>query len=82
MVRFCRVPAHRDRLADLGAQDGGSRMQSLAAAAGSLSILVIGALIAFADPDLLAQPQTLTLLALGLLLTVNRLREMVTRSAV
>lgn len=65
-------------LANLGAQSGGTRMQSLAAATGSLSILVIGALIAWADPDLLTQPQTLTLLALGLLLTVNRLRELVT----
>lgn len=68
-------------LANLGAQAGGSRMQSLAAAAGSASILVIGALLAFADPNLLIQPQTFTLLALGLLLTVNRLRELVTPTA-
>jgi uncharacterized membrane protein YecN with MAPEG domain len=65
-------------LANLGAQGGARRMQSLAAAAGSVSILVIGALLAASDPDLLTQPQTLTLLALGLLLTVNRLRELVT----
>ncbi len=69
-------------LANLGAQAGRTRMQSLAAAAGGLSILVIGALLALADPDLLIQPQTLTLLALGLLLTVQRLREVITRNAV
>ena len=69
-------------LANLGAQGGGTRMQSLAAAAGGLSILVIGALLALADPGLLIQPQTLTLLALGLLLTIQRLREVFTRNAV
>ncbi len=69
-------------LANLGAQAGRTRMQSLAAAAGGLSILVIGALLALADPDLLIQPQTLTLLALGLLLTVQRLREVIARNAV
>ena len=68
-------------LANLAAQGTGSRMQSAAAAVGSMSILVIGALIAIADPDLLAQPQTLTLLALGLLLTVQRSRELLGRSA-
>jgi len=65
-------------LANVGAQSGGTRMQSLAAAAGNLSILVIGALLALADRELLTQPQTLTLLALGLFLTVNRLRELLT----
>ncbi len=69
-------------LANLGAQGGGTRMQSVAGAAGGLSILIIGALIAFADPDVLIQPQTLTLLALGLFLTVQRLREVITRNAV
>ena len=68
-------------LANLAAQGAGSKMQSAAAAAGSVSILIIGALIAIADPDLLAQPQTLTLLVLGLLLTVQRSREMLHRSA-
>ena len=67
-------------LANLGAHGGRTRMQSIAAAAGSLSILVIGALLALADPDLLIQPQTLTLLALGLFLTVQRLREVITPS--
>jgi uncharacterized membrane protein YecN with MAPEG domain len=65
-------------LANLAAQSGVNRLQSFAAAVGSLSILVIGMLLALADPDLLTQPQTLTLLALGLLLTVNRVRELIT----
>ncbi len=69
-------------LANLGAQGGGTRMQSLAAAAGGLSILVIGALLAVADRGLLFQPQTLTLLALGVLLTVQRLREVITPNVV
>ena len=68
-------------LANLGAQGGGTRTQSFAAAVGGLSILIIGALLAFADPALLIQPQTLTLLALGLLLTVQRLREVITPNA-
>ena len=65
-------------LANLGAQEGGKRMQSIAAAAGSLSIVVIGVLMVLADPGLLTKPQTLTLLALGLLLTINRFRELAT----
>lgn len=69
-------------LANLGAQDGRTRMQSVAAAAGGLSILVVGALLASADADLLTQPQTLALLALGLFLTVQRLRDLITRKAV
>lgn len=69
-------------LANLGAQGRGTRMQSLAAAVGGLSILVIGALIALADPNLLIQPQTVILLALGLLLTVRRLREVIRRNPV
>ncbi|MFN2472762.1 MAG: hypothetical protein ABR588_02405 [Sphingomicrobium sp.] len=64
-------------LANLGAQGSRTRMQSLAAAVGNLWILVIGALLGFADRHLLAQPQTLILIALGLLLTVNRARELV-----
>ena len=69
-------------LANVGAQSGGTRMQSLAAAVGNLSILVIGVLLALADRELLTQPQTLTLLALGLFLSVNRLRELVTSNAI
>lgn len=63
-------------LANLGAQGGRTRMQSFAAAVGSLSILVIGGLLALADRDLLTQPQTLILLALGLFLAVRRVREL------
>ncbi len=66
-------------LTNLGAQEGGARMQSLAAAAGGLSILITGALLASADPALLVQPQTLTLLALGLFLTARRCRELIGR---
>jgi sulfite exporter TauE/SafE len=62
-------------LANLGAQGGRNRIQSLAAAVGNLSIVVLGALLARADPNLLMQPQTLTLLALGILLTICRLRD-------
>jgi peptidoglycan/LPS O-acetylase OafA/YrhL len=64
-------------LANLGAQDAKSRIQSLAAAVGSVSIMVLGALLARADPDLLMQPQTLTLLALGALLTICRTRDLI-----
>ena len=56
-------------------------MQSVAAIVGNLSILLIGFLLALADRELLTQPQTLTLLALGLFLTVNRLRELVPSNA-
>ena len=68
-------------LANVGAQSGGTRMQSVAAIVGNLSILAIGFLLALADRELLTQPQTLTLLALGLFLTVNRLRELVPSTA-
>ena len=67
-------------LANLGARGAGSRIQSLAAAVGSLSIVVLGALLARADPNLLMQPQTLTLLALGIFLTIRRLRDFRPRS--
>ena len=66
-------------LANLGAQGGERRVQSLAAAVGSLSIVVLGALLARADPNLLTQPQTLTLLALGVVLTAFRLRDLTAR---
>ena len=67
-------------LANLGARDAGSRIQSLAAAIGSLSIVVLGALLAQADPNLLMQPQTLTLIALGIFLTTCRLADFRPRS--
>ena len=68
-------------LANLAAQDAKSRIQSLAAAVGSVSIVVLGALLARADPNLLMQPQTLTLLALGALLTICRMRELIAPGA-
>jgi len=66
-------------LANLGAQAGGTRLQSLAAAAGGFSILVIGTLLALADPDLLVKPQTIALLGLGMFLTVRRMRDVIKR---
>lgn len=68
-------------LANLGAQGGRDRMQCLAAAVGGASILVIGTLLARADPKLLVQPQTVTLFALGSLLPVLRLRDLVAPGA-
>ncbi len=61
-------------LANIAAQGATGKMPQVAALAGSSSILVIGTLIAVSDRDLLTQPQTLVLLALGLILTVQRLR--------
>lgn len=53
-----------------------AKLQSLTAASGALAILVLGALIAAADRDLLFAPQTLVLLALGLLLSGLRFRDL------
>lgn len=61
-------------LANLAAQDRAGKMQQAAALAGSSSILILGTLIAVSDRNLLTQPQTLVLLALGLILTVRRIR--------
>jgi uncharacterized membrane protein YecN with MAPEG domain len=61
-------------LANIAAQGGTGNMQNAAALAGSSSILILGALIAMSDRNLLTQPQTLVLLALGLILTVQRMR--------
>ena len=58
-----------------------SRLQSGAAASGALAILVLGGLLAAADPAMLAAPQTLTLFALGAFLLVLRLRELTRRRA-
>jgi peptidoglycan/LPS O-acetylase OafA/YrhL len=66
-------------LANLAAAGAGSRLQSAAAASGSLAILILGALIARGDRALLLEPQTLLLLAIGLLLTAFRLREIFQR---
>lgn len=67
-------------LANVAAHRGAGRMQHVAGLAGSGSILVLGGLIARTDKDLLTQPQTLTLLALGAILTVHRIRGMTTPS--
>lgn len=63
-------------LANLAAGTGGTRLQSGAAASGSLAILIIGAMFARSNPDMLRQPQTIILLVLGALLTGLRIREM------
>jgi uncharacterized membrane protein HdeD (DUF308 family) len=61
-------------LANVGAHGKADRSANGAGLAGSASILVLGVLIARSDPDLLRQPQTLVLLALGAFLTIQRLR--------
>ena len=63
-------------LANLAAQAQATRMSSLTGAVGSGSILVIGTLLALTNSNILAQPQTLVLLALGFVLTARRLREL------
>ena len=62
-------------LANFAASGAGSRLQSAAAASASIAILVLGALLARGKLDLLVEPQTILLLAIGLLLTALRLRE-------
>jgi divalent metal cation (Fe/Co/Zn/Cd) transporter len=61
-------------LANIAAQYGTGKMQHAVALVGSSSILILGALIAMSDRNLLIQPQTLVLLVLGLILTVQRIR--------
>ena len=63
-------------LANLAASGSGSRLQSAAAASGTVAILVIGGLIARGKPQLLLEPQTILLLAIGLMLTAFRLRDL------
>jgi len=53
-----------------------NRLQSLAALGGSLAILISGALIAASSPALLFAPQSIALIALGFLLTVFSLRDL------
>lgn len=67
-------------LANLAAQSGATRLQSLAGGVGSVSILIIGTLLAMAEPGLLTEPQTPILLAFGALLTACRVRELFIRS--
>lgn len=63
-------------LANLAARASPTRTAVAAALVGDLSILMIGALLIRASPELGAQPQTLVLLALGTVLTVQRGREL------
>jgi len=49
--------------------------------AGGLSILVVGALLAAAAPASMTSPQALVLLALGLVLTALRARQLLARPA-
>ena len=67
-------------LANLAAAGAGSRLQSAAAASGSIAILVLGALLARGRMALLLEPQTILLLAIGVLLTAFRLREILRRA--
>ena len=62
-------------LANLAAGRAGSRLQSAAALSGNVALLVIGALLAHGRLALLLEPQTILLLAIGVLLTALRLRE-------
>ena len=55
---------------------------ALAALGGSLSILVCGALLGLASADLLNQPQSLLLLALGALLTLTSAVDLLRRTNV
>ena len=61
-------------LANVAAHGKADRAANGAALAGNVSILLLGLLIARSDPDLLRQPQTLVLLALGGFLAIQRLR--------
>ena len=63
-------------LANLACVSRPSRLQAAAGISGGLAILILGALIVAGDRELLTQPQTLVLLALGVLLTVLRLRDL------
>lgn len=62
-------------LANIAAGAADSRLQSAAAASGSIAILIIGALLARGKPELLIEPQTILLLTLGVMLSSFRLGE-------
>ncbi len=53
-----------------------SRLQSLTALGGSLSILMSGALIAASSPALMFAPQSIALIALGVLLAVFSVHDL------
>jgi hypothetical protein len=68
-------------LVNLTAQAHATRMNSLTGAVGGGSILLVGILLALANASIVAQPQTLILLGLGLVLTFRRLQELSTTTA-
>jgi sulfite exporter TauE/SafE len=63
-------------LANLAAARLADRAVQLAALAGAAALLILAALIARADPDLLRQPQTIALIALGAFLTLRRVQSL------
>ena len=63
-------------LANLAAQAQATRMNSVTGAVGGISILAVGTLLSLANARILVQPQTLVLLAVGIVLTVRRLQEL------
>jgi hypothetical protein len=66
-------------LANLAASGYPNRLAAAAALSGNLALLILGALIAKGDPDLLREPQTIALLAIGGFLALRRAREMMRR---
>lgn len=56
------------------------RLLTVTALCGALAIAVLGALIAASSPALLAQPQTVVLLAIGLVLTSMSVRDLFRKS--
>jgi uncharacterized membrane protein YecN with MAPEG domain len=55
-------------LCNLAAERTADRLIAVAALTGNASILILGSLFAVATPDVLAEPQSLLLIALGLFL--------------
>lgn len=66
-------------LANLAASARPTRLASASALSGNLALLILGALVAKGDPQLLREPQTLALLAIGAFLSAMRAREMIRR---
>lgn len=62
-------------LANIAAGEADSRLQSAAGASGSIAILIIGALLARGNPELLMEPQAILLMIVGAMLTCFRLGE-------
>ena len=66
-------------LANLAASAHPTRLAGASALSGNLALLILGALVARGDPELLREPQTLALLAIGAFLGAMRAREMIRR---